>query len=775
MPAEPIPSTQERVWAFFQGTRPRGLVAKAAFSAMSEQDVRAAREELVVNEFSLFVDRHAQEAADRASALIEDARTFQVAFAVPAEADVAESETVAASVERAVDACEALREVNPELAEAVLMLFLTHQRSTQVYTIPPLAVRAPYKVLPSHSLQNAATSSANKFGSTPPEDKLDWFREDPLFNEHHEHWHIVYPFAGIHRQTRDRQGEMFLYMHQQMLARYEAERLAVGLPRVEPLDDFSRPMDGGYHPGPFIETSFSYNAPRPPGLLIADLNREMYGFPKAFVWTVSLQTENQRRLKEAVQTGYLRTPQGAQLKLDPDSLGHTIEASNVDNVNAGYYGSFHNNGHRFIAAAHDPDGANNQPLGVMARPETSFRDPIFFRWHKAIDDLSFTWQEIQPANDFSDGPQVRIRSGLDAQGLLWSPDIVLCDRDQVEALRETGLTMDAIAQGAFGGPNWRNDYSAGEAAWVCESVECRLATVDRVRTFMARDRISYEGVDYHYDYLNHQPVTFFLRLENKHPEPRDVTVRMFLVPEGFEDDRRMYIEMDKFRWRLEAREKRHNVVWRHDEQSAIIRKPAIADPGAYNRNYDPSFGSWLPAPTEVYLAGAGAEDWPERRRRLLEYHDNALVFRKLRFGEEGDFDSVETELRLARRGLEADASRENVTAFATMLDLYFERLTDLNVDRSYCSCGYPYSLLFPRGTPGGMRFRLWVVVTDWEKDRVEETSRCASMSFCGAKDRYPDMRAMGYPFDRPFAEPIETTLARLPNAAGRRLTIRQEA
>jgi tyrosinase len=772
--AEASAPTQERIWSFFQKTRPRGLIARSTFSALSESAVQSSREELVSNEFSLFVDQHAQQAADLATELLEDARLDWQRFAGETDSAANESEALAVMVERAIDRCESLREINPELAEAVLMMFLTHQRSTQVYTIPPLAVRSPYKVLPSRSLAGAEADSAERFGSTPPEDMLDWFREDPLFNEHHEHWHIVYPFAGIRRQTRDRQGEMFLYMHQQMIARYDCERIAVGLPRVEPFNDFSRPMEGGYHPGPFIEVSCSYNAPRPPDLVIRDVNREMYGFPEPFIRTVSLQTENQRRLEEAVLTGYLRTPEGARLKLDPDSLGHTIEASNIDNVNAQYYGSFHNNGHRFIAAAHDPDGSKKQPLGVMARPETSFRDPIFFRWHKAIDDLSVTWQENQLSNDLSDAPRVQIRSGLDAQGGLWSPDIVLCERDRVEALREAGLTMTEIAQGAFGGPNWRNDYSAGEAAWGTKGAEHRLATVDTIRTFMASDRITYDGVDYEYDYLNHRPVTYFLRIENKHPEPRDVTVRIFLVPDGSENDRRMYIEMDKFRWQLDAREKRHNIVWRHDEQSAIIRKPAIVDPGAYNRSYDPSFGSWLPAPTGVYLAGAGAEDWPERRRRLLDYHDDALAFRRLRFGEDGDFDLIEAELRIARRGLEADASEANVTTFGALLDRYFEQLTDFNFDRSYCSCGYPYSLMFPRGTPVGMKFRLWVLVTDWEKDRVEETSRCASMSFCGAKDRYPDMRAMGYPFDRKFAEPIEVALGRLANAAGRRLTIRQE-
>jgi hypothetical protein len=59
---------------------------------------------------------------------------------------------------------------------------------------------------------------------------------------------------------------------------------------------------------------------------------------------------------------------------------------------------------------------------------------------------------------------------------------------------------------------------------------------------------------------------------------------------------------------------------------------------------------------------------------------------------------------------------------------------------SYCQCGWPYTL---------------------------------SMSYCGAADRYPDVRDMGYPFSRPFTRPIADTFLALDNAAGRKLSIRR--
>jgi tyrosinase len=83
-------------------------------------------------------------------------------------------------------------------------------------------------------------------------------------------------------------------------------------------------------------------------------------------------------------------------------------------------------------------------------------------------------------------------------------------------------------------------------------------------------------------------------------------------------------------------------------------------------------------------------------------------------------------------------------------------------------------LLVPRGTREGMPFRLLVVVTDWEKDRVGPDTRCGSASFCGARDRYPDSRSMGYPCDRPFSRSIEEVIAGQSHIAARTFTIRWE-
>lgn len=38
--------------------------------------------------------------------------------------------------------------------------------------------------------------------------------------------------------------------------------------------------------------------------------------------------------------------------------------------------------------------------------------------------------------------------------------------------------------------------------------------------------------------------------------------------------------------------------------------------------------------------------------------------------------------------------------------------------QGFCGCGWPHHLLIPKGRPEGMRFVLFAMATDWEKDKV---------------------------------------------------------
>lgn len=61
-------------------------------------------------------------------------------------------------------------------------------------------------------------------------------------------------------------------------------------------------------------------------------------------------------------------------------------------------------------------------------------------------------------------------------------------------------------------------------------------------------------------------------------------------------------------------------------------------------------------------------------------------------------------------------------------------------------------MLVPKGLPEGFPTDLFVMVSNYEDDRVVQdlVGTCNdAASYCGVRDRlYPDRKAMGYPFDR---------------------------
>lgn len=78
--------------------------------------------------------------------------------------------------------------------------------------------------------------------------------------------------------------------------------------------------------------------------------------------------------------------------------------------------------------------------------------------------------------------------------------------------------------------------------------------------------------------------------------------------------------------------------------------------------------------------------------------------------------------------------------------------TDAESQFNFCGCGWPQHLLVPKGTPEGLPMQLFVMVTNYDDDRVDQdlVGTCNdAASYCGIRDRmYPDKKPMGYPFDR---------------------------
>lgn len=585
--------------------------------------------------FSEFITDHLEEAI----ALAE--RFMEIADATPG----------ADGLDAVVNEATAEKTRRPSgMVEHALMLFILHHPQGRTLRIPSLLTRSPGQVFPSAALRLGPAGPGPVYArslqssSTPPEHRLDWFREDPLANEHHQHWHVVYPRVGIPgtnpRRLKDRHGELFIYMHQQMLARYDAERLAIeDLGQVQPLANYREAIPEGYDPGGLVianqDGSFTEYAPRPAGTAMRDLSAAELGLD----YSVHDHELYRDRFLDAIDSGVYRN--GSELVPSPeghlgsDLFGKTNETT-IDSVSRFYYGNHHGFGHVLIGLAMP----NTQ--GVILNTATAIRDPAFWRWHRHIDDLNFRRQERDAPHNFADIPPVSMRStGTESQ------DIILCRLADIQAIGDAEKEGREIGQHAFGNSggneNWNTDFTSGSSTFTYKDAEHTLATVAELTTEMKLGQFTLgNGHVVGFPYLSHEPYCYFIRLKNDSSATKRITVRLFLAPTqaidadaGQVDDplsdahlnnRRLWIEMDKFQHILEANEEA--VVFRQDSESSIIRRPVV-DPSDV-RDIEPSGN-----PEDGYCECG----WPYH---LLLPRGTAagMYFRLFAFVTDGDIDQV---------------------------------------------------------------------------------------------------------------------------------------
>jgi tyrosinase len=582
------------------------------------------------------------------------------------------------------------------LRQHALTLFVTHYPTAhQQITLQPFDVREPNLVSRFGSLVTTMDPSGSK-EIPSDENKVSFWREDAQLNDHHGRWHAVYPPTPVAPvKLGDRNGELFAYMHMQMLARYDAERFSVGLERVKEFTEYKVPIPEGYTPGERVMASgdgknWTKYKPRPANAMLGDIPADSSGPAAPLQAMIDLLPV----LINAAEKGFY-----AKIKDNPpislDNFGNTIEASagSVDAPDRKNYGNYHADGHVHFALF-DGDQSTPKtgigPIGVMLNLSATSRDPIFWRWHKHVDTIiqkcRLTVGKKDP-HDFTRGPKVTVRN----------EDIIVVRGTEGLPVDVDGGELGAKAFGYSENATenrWDTDFSSGPATVTLAAGKAiTVTTTNELWTEMRTRTI--HPIDPHQDpvdpqktlsenieYLSHEDFSYFIRLQNDSEASQQVTIRMFLTPEEWveKNDNTTWIEMDRFLYSLAGRERA--VVCRPARLSAVVRKPAI-----------------------------GHEE------------------------------------------LEGTKPRPPAT--------------------SWCDCGWPYTLLLPRGTKEGLDFRLLVVLTSNDLTMDDTGQKCTSMSYCGLQDeKYPDSLPMGYPFDQPLTENISSIINKHENWASRKIRIR---
>ena len=406
-----------------------------------------------------------------------------------------------------VDSLQKSMEFNASVVQCAFEIVITHHELFRRNQI-----RVPEDTNPS-TYDKSTFAGERPFG----EDQMTYFRNDSEYCYHHRHWHNVYRARGIPGQNagnvhRDRQGELFFYMHLQMLARYDAERFSWGLGPVEPYNFEEREMDGCDLGDDFHNDRENRRVvPRPPG------QRWNWSQKRQFtVWKDALLRDANR--------GRLLGENGLDIRLysrqeDPRDgpmnwFGLVVEATT--SAFSERYGSFHNSGHGVFGNIGQSSRSWNR--SYMNTTANAVRDPIFYRWHKHVDDVMFRLADNLGNELARDPPPVRI--GQD--------DIIISKSPH---------------------PPSRQDFKN-------DVINTRLD--DPQRRFET-GKLSHDEFFYH----------IMLRRNGRSSGELALTLRIFICPEHVVDDKRKWIEMDKFRYIMKGSEE---IVTRKDKHSSVIRR-----------------------------------------------------------------------------------------------------------------------------------------------------------------------------------------------------------
>ncbi|KAK2587196.1 hypothetical protein KPH14_002940 [Odynerus spinipes] len=435
--------------------------------------------------------------------------------------------------------------MNPNMFIYALSVAILHRPDTKDLPIPPL-----HEVFPDKYIDGGVFSRAREEANIAPagqripieiprdytasdldeEHRVAYWREDIGVNLHHWHWHLVYPFeADVRIVNKDRRGELFYYMHQQIQSRYNIERLCNRLGRVQRLINWREPIPEGYFPKlDSLTASRSWPA-RPSGAILRDISRQA----DQLDFDIQDLERWRDRIFEAIHTGSIVNLNGERVPLTEkdgiDVLGNIMEAS-ILSPNPNLYGDLHNLGHVVLSYVHDPDNRYLESFSIMGEPATAMRDPVFYRWHAFCDDV---FQEHKNTL-----PEYNVQQ-LDFPGV------------EIADIRVTTPNQP---------PN--NLYTF----WNKSDID-----LSRGLDFTPRGPILVR-----FTHLNHADFTYTIVANNRNNAPRRGTVRIFIAPREderglpftFRQQKNLMIEMDKFT--VDLRPGQNTIERRSTESSLTI-------------------------------------------------------------------------------------------------------------------------------------------------------------------------------------------------------------
>ncbi|XP_033212250.1 uncharacterized protein LOC117169851 [Belonocnema kinseyi] len=212
--------------------------------------------------------------------------------------------------------------------------------------------------------------------------KLNHFTEDIGLNSLYFYFHLMFPMwmsSEKYHLVKDYRGELYYYVHKQIMARYNMERLSHDLIELEYID-WNKPIATGYYPSMIHTTGLPY----PQRLAWSDVPMHKYKYLERI-------NHIEPRVSMAIDSG-LVMKKDKHFELyedenhDMNTLGNMIQG-NMDSPFRRFYDSMDRLSKNILGYGYERSTKYQTTLSTLDLSLTSMRDPGFYRIYKKI--LSF--------------------------------------------------------------------------------------------------------------------------------------------------------------------------------------------------------------------------------------------------------------------------------------------------------------------------------------------------------------------------------------------------
>jgi hypothetical protein len=237
--------------------------------------------------------------------------------------------------------------------------------------------------------------------NSPTMKDMAYFTEDIGLNSYYYYFNLDYPFwmsGEDYGLNKDRRGELFYWVHQQILARYYLARLSNDHGAIH-VFDWEEPIKTGYVPTMRYHNGLEFpTRPSWVSLIYNPHNQPHPSHGHDNVFEIHEIEDYERRIRDAIDYGYIFTAEGEKIDLYTkagfDMLGKIVEGG--DSPNSRFYGNLQVIAHKVLGYSPHPIDEYKVTPSAMEHFETSMRDPIFYQFYKRIMHQFFHYKEHLP-------------------------------------------------------------------------------------------------------------------------------------------------------------------------------------------------------------------------------------------------------------------------------------------------------------------------------------------------------------------------------------------